>query len=261
MTKQFKCFYLTGGTALSFFFEHRFSEDLDFFTQVYSRQEPDHVMKFISDQTGFLHELREDQNDPKFVPMKVFNLRLKGGRRLKIGERPGERVPRHAQTSRRRFWLPPRDQTGASPLSRIMEKQEPTYLTLPNFSSLIEQAKRARLNAFSPYSKFKVGAAVLSKSGKIYSGCNVENASYGLTVCAERNAVAAMVAQGERKIAAIAIVTDLKRPASPCGACRQVIAEFGTQAKIILANLKGKTQILTLSNLLPFRFQTASSKT
>ena len=124
-----------------------------------------------------------------------------------------------------------------------------------NFSSLIEKAKKARLNAFAPYSRFKVGAAVLSKSGKPYLGCNVENASYGLTVCAERNAAAAMAAAGEREIAAVAVVTDLKQPASPCGACRQVIAEFGPNAKIIMANLKGKTRTQPLSSLLPFRFR------
>lgn len=124
-----------------------------------------------------------------------------------------------------------------------------------DFSSLIETAKKARLNAFAPYSRFKVGAAVISKNGKIYSGCNVENASYGLTVCAERNAVAAMAAAGEREIDAVAVVTDLKRPASPCGACRQVIAEFGPGANIVTANLKGSVQIKTLSALLPFRFQ------
>jgi len=84
VTKRFKRFYLTGGTALSFLFKHRFSEDLDFFTQAYSPREPDHVMKVISDQTGFPHELKDEQNGPKLVPMKVFNLQLKGGRGLKI---------------------------------------------------------------------------------------------------------------------------------------------------------------------------------
>ncbi|OGR87216.1 MAG: cytidine deaminase [Elusimicrobia bacterium RIFCSPLOWO2_01_FULL_60_11] len=121
--------------------------------------------------------------------------------------------------------------------------------------SLIERAKKARLNAFAPYSRFKVGAAVLSGSGKIYSGCNMENASYGLTVCAERNAVAAMVAAGEREIMAVAVVTDLKTPASPCGACRQVIAEFGPGAKIVMANLKGAVQVRSLSALLPLQFK------
>ena len=123
------------------------------------------------------------------------------------------------------------------------------------FSLLIDCAKEARLKAYAPYSRFKVGAAVLAKSGNIYTGCNVENASYGLTVCAERNAVAAMAAAGEREITAVAVVTDLKNPAAPCGACRQVIAEFGPHADIVMAGLKGKVRVESLSGLLPRQFK------
>ena len=122
------------------------------------------------------------------------------------------------------------------------------------FSGLISSAKKARLSAHAPYSKFKVGAAVLSARGKIYTGCNVENASYGLTLCAERSAVARMVGDGEDRIAAVAVVTDSQRPGSPCGACRQVIAEFGPDAKIVMANLKGTVLIENLLHLLPSAF-------
>ena len=119
---------------------------------------------------------------------------------------------------------------------------------------LIAAAKKAKRRAYAPYSKYKVGAAVLTPAGKIFTGCNVGNASYGLTVCAERNAVAAMAAAGEREIKAIAVVTDLKTPASPCGACRQVIAEFGPDAQIVMANLKGAVLAENLAHLLPSRF-------
>jgi len=124
-----------------------------------------------------------------------------------------------------------------------------------NQSLLIDAARRARLNAHAPYSRYKVGAAVLSSDGRIYAGCNVENTSYGLTVCAERNAVAALVAAGGRNIVAVAVVADSKVPVSPCGACRQVIAEFGPHAEIIMSNLKGSVRKKTLSVLLPARFK------
>ena len=119
---------------------------------------------------------------------------------------------------------------------------------------LITAAAKVREKAHAPYSKFKVGAAVLSASGKIYTGCNVENASYGLTVCAERNAIAGMVAAGEKKLVALAVVTDRPKPTSPCGACRQVIAEFSPDAEIVMANLKGAILVENLQHLLPAQF-------
>ena len=118
---------------------------------------------------------------------------------------------------------------------------------------LIAAARRARLNAYAPYSKFAVGAALLSRSGKVFFGCNVENASYGLTICAERNAVFQAVAAGERKFAAIAIVARAKGKVRPCGACLQVLAEFAPDIRVIIANRK-KTEELTLADLLPQRF-------
>jgi cytidine deaminase len=100
-------------------------------------------------------------------------------------------------------------------------------------SALIQAAKDVSLNAYAPYSKFPVGAAVLTDSGEIFSACNVENASYGLTVCAERNAVFRAVAGGHRRIRAVVVFTPTSKPASPCGACRQVINEFGPEAEVI----------------------------
>ena len=109
-------------------------------------------------------------------------------------------------------------------------------------------------NAYCRYSKFRVGAAVLSAEREIFAGCNVENASYGLTMCAERNAIFQAVAKGARKITAIVIVTPTKSAAPPCGACRQVINEFGPDAEVFLfGKRKGGTK-LEMSKLLPQPF-------
>ncbi|GIP38149.1 cytidine deaminase [Paenibacillus sp. J31TS4] len=119
---------------------------------------------------------------------------------------------------------------------------------------LIQEALEARKNAYTPYSKFQVGAA-LSSGGKIYRGCNIENASYGLTNCAERTAVFKAVSEGNKKIEAIAVVADTDGPVSPCGACRQVLAEFcDRDTKIYLTNLHGKTEEWTIAELLPGAF-------
>ena len=118
---------------------------------------------------------------------------------------------------------------------------------------LLNAALSARERAYAPYSKFLVGAAVLAKSGKIYTGCNIENASYGLTVCAERNALFSAVGAGEREFTALCVVGDTEAPISPCGACRQVMAEFKVP-RVILANLKGDVKEYTLEELLPYGF-------
>ena len=112
-----------------------------------------------------------------------------------------------------------------------------------------------RQHAHAPYSRFRVGAAVLDERGRIHVGCNVENASYGLTVCAERNAVAAAVAAGARAIRAVAVVTASRPPASPCGACRQVLAELAApETPILLAAPRGPALSHTLAALLPHSF-------
>jgi cytidine deaminase len=117
--------------------------------------------------------------------------------------------------------------------------------------NLIEAATKARDRAHAPYSKFFVGAALLTKSGKIFTGCNVENVSLGLTICAERNAVAAAIAGGEKELAAIAIVTDFPEPVFPCGACRQVLAEFNPGLEVIASTIEGRSETALLSELLP----------
>lgn len=112
-------------------------------------------------------------------------------------------------------------------------------------------ATEARQRAYAPYSKFSVGAALLSESGKVFVGCNVENVSLGLTICAERAAVAAAISAGSRDFVAIAVVTDSKRPALPCGACRQVLAEFNLSMKILASTLTGEVEEFEVAELLP----------
>lgn len=120
--------------------------------------------------------------------------------------------------------------------------------------TLISLAKDASQRAYCPYSGFRVGAAVLAASGKIFVGCNVENASYGLTICAERNAIFSMIAHGELELLAIAIYTATPLPTAPCGACRQVSNEFGPGARVVCA-CDGAGRIeLPVSTLLPDAF-------
>jgi cytidine deaminase len=125
----------------------------------------------------------------------------------------------------------------------------------PGDDQLVRVAKLARERAYAPYSKYKVGAALRTKRNRIHSGANVENASYGLTVCAERCAVFAAVAAGDTKdYDAIAIVVDAPDLPSPCGACRQVLAEFATDMRVILATTDGRSRVTTLAELLPDAF-------
>jgi len=120
--------------------------------------------------------------------------------------------------------------------------------------ALIAAATAVRLRAYAPYSNFFVGAALLCDDGRIVVGCNVENASYGHTVCAERSAVLAMVAEGFRAFAACVVVTDGVELSTPCGACRQVLHEFAPEAIVICANLRGERRQYTMAELLPHPF-------
>lgn len=119
---------------------------------------------------------------------------------------------------------------------------------------LIDAAADVREKAYAPYSNFKVGAAVETESGDIYTGCNVESASYGLTVCAERVAIWKGISRGEKKFARIAVVVDTEELTPPCGVCRQIIWEFCGDVPVILSNLHGKSEIISMSELLPRAF-------
>ena len=118
---------------------------------------------------------------------------------------------------------------------------------------LMDCAIKARENAYSPYSHFAVGAALLCEDSTLYEGCNIENASYGLTNCAERTAIFKAVSEGHTKFKALAVVADTEGPCAPCGACRQVMAEFKIPL-IIMGNLMGNIKIVTIEELLPFSF-------
>ena len=119
------------------------------------------------------------------------------------------------------------------------------------FDDLIQNALNGRLQAYAPYSKFAVGAAVQCKSGAVFAGSNIENISYGLTICAERIATGSAIAAGEREFLAIALVADTIEPIVPCGACRQFLAEFSPDLIIVSATVAGDRKIENLSHLLP----------
>jgi cytidine deaminase len=123
-----------------------------------------------------------------------------------------------------------------------------------NPEELIALGVKVRENACADYSHYKVGAALVTASGKVYTGCNVENSTYGLTVCAERVALWKALSEGERKFTQIAVVTSSEPPASPCGACRQLLWEFCGDIEVILANLQGFQKTLRLSKLFPYPF-------
>ena len=115
---------------------------------------------------------------------------------------------------------------------------------------LIEKAIKARQKAYTPYSEFKVGAAVLTAAGNIYTGCNIENSAYSVSNCAERTAIFKAVSEGERDIKAVAVVADQSEPTTPCGSCRQVISEFGDDIEVIMTNLDGDRVVKTIDELL-----------
>ena len=129
---------------------------------------------------------------------------------------------------------------------------------MSDYEALITAATQARENAHAAYSNFRVGAALRATSGRIFGGCNVENATYGLTVCAERVAILKAISEGERGFDAIAVVADTDSLTAPCGACRQLIWEFCGDVPVILANLKGKSEVIAMRDLFPKPFDASS---
>ena len=128
------------------------------------------------------------------------------------------------------------------------------YQMKKKLKKLIESAKNAREKSHAPFSKFKVGAAVKTKSGKIYTGCNIENASYSLTICAERVAIFKAVSEGENEFESLTVIADTEKLTPPCGACRQIIWEFCGDILVAFANLQGETETFQMSELLPRAF-------
>ena len=133
----------------------------------------------------------------------------------------------------------------------MIEKE--THMTEQETQNLIDHAIVAREKTYSPYSHFGVGAALVCEDGSIYEGCNIENASFGLTNCAERTAIFKAVSEGRTKFKALAVVADTEGPCAPCGACRQVMGEFNIPI-IIMGNLKGDIEVVSTEALLPFSF-------
>jgi cytidine deaminase len=124
----------------------------------------------------------------------------------------------------------------------------------PTVENLIREAKAVRDRAHAPFSGFRVGAALLAKDGRIFTGCNVENATYGLTICAERNAIFKAISEGAREFSRIAVVAETDELTPPCGACRQIIWEFCGDIEIVLSNLRGKVDSVRMAALLPRPF-------
>lgn len=121
------------------------------------------------------------------------------------------------------------------------------------YTKLVEEAKKVLTNSYAPYSGIHVASAILTRTGKVYLGVNVENASYGLTICAERAAIASMVTSGDKEPVAVAIVTDYEKPLPPCGACRQVLAEFNPDIVVVMYSVKeGKIMVKNLRELFPY---------
>lgn len=125
---------------------------------------------------------------------------------------------------------------------------------LVDYEKLIKEAMLAKEKAYAPYSKFRVGAALLSENGEVYTGCNVENISYGLSNCAERTAVFKAISEGIKEFKAIAIVADTEKIIAPCGACRQVLLEFNPEMEVIMANKMGEYKVNKVKNLMPLAF-------
>jgi cytidine deaminase len=124
-----------------------------------------------------------------------------------------------------------------------------------DWNQLADEARDAQSKAYAPYSRFHVGCALVGESGTVYKGCNVENASYGVTMCAERGAISCAVVSGETRFKALVLVTDAESPESPCGACRQVLNEFAPDLQILSIGVDGTDQRWTMKDLLPAPFE------
>ena len=134
------------------------------------------------------------------------------------------------------------------------KRRKATTTNTPDYTQLVAQAAAARERAYCPYSRFAVGALALTASGRAFPGCNVENAAYTATICAERAALISAYAAGEREIVALAVIADTAGPVSPCGTCRQVIHELAPRCTVLLANTRGDIQVTTPQALLPGGF-------
>lgn len=128
------------------------------------------------------------------------------------------------------------------------------------YKRLISHAQKAKEHSYSPHSNFRVGAAILTKDGKIFSGCNIENSSYSLTICAERTAIFKAISEGHRKFSAIAITSDLKEEIPPCGACRQVLFDLAGNIDVIMVGKNNSTKTGKLADLLPIPFDSSMLK-
>lgn len=126
---------------------------------------------------------------------------------------------------------------------------------MSDWEALIEAARGARENAHAPYSGYRVGAALMDDQGRVFSGCNVENRTFGLTICAERTALVSAVAAGSTRFTALAVITTSSPPAAPCGQCRDSLAEFGVDLPVLMANTDGERREMSLTELLPEPFQ------
>ena len=123
-----------------------------------------------------------------------------------------------------------------------------------DYKKLVKQAQAARKHSHSPYSQFRVGAALLTRKGKVYTGCNIEVSSFGLTICAERTAIFKAISEGEKRFAAIAIATDEDNFTTPCGACRQVLMDLAGNIDFIMSKKNGDVRLMKMSDLIPFPF-------
>lgn len=123
-----------------------------------------------------------------------------------------------------------------------------------DYTKLVKQAQAARKRSHSPYSRFRVGAALLTKKGKVYTGCNIEVSSFGLTICAERTAIFKAISEGEKRFAAIAIATDEDSFTAPCGACRQVLMDLAGNIDFVMSKKNGEVQVMKMIDLIPFPF-------